>query len=317
MTNTKHGPGSRLRRFAERTLEPETLERVVLPALADLQHECREDARGSRLVRLRAYWALWKTLALCLLIESGTYGRPMVGGVMARLTIIFPIVLGIVMVPALNAAFGGPPAPAQLLLASVPQALIAALPIAFFFAVALERHPRSLRRLVPAVFAMALVCTLVMMVVTLSVVPRANDVYARSVAGQLKAAGRPAVVSFGSSEWRFTELVQRTRSETSERDRETARQVLGMRLAQSTWPIMLGFLALGIAGYERVHALFMGVWVLIFYIAALRAAAPSSFQSPSVRGVWLVNAAFVLAGLCLVWLRPNPLSDEPKGYVIS
>jgi hypothetical protein len=56
----------------------------------------------------------------------------------------------------------------------------------------------------------------------------------------------------------------------------------------------------------------------IFYIAALRAAAPTSFHGPSVRGVWLVNAAFVVAGLCLVWLRPNPLrSDEPKGYVIS
>ena len=75
MTTSEHRPGSRLRRFAERTFERPTLERVVFPALADLQHECREDAGVSRWVRLRAYWGLLKTVALCLLIESGTYGQ--------------------------------------------------------------------------------------------------------------------------------------------------------------------------------------------------------------------------------------------------
>ncbi len=92
-----------------------------------------------------------------------------------------------------------------------------------------------------------------------------------------------------------------------------------MRFAASTLPIALGFVALGIAGYERMHSLFNGMWMLMLYIAALRAAGSSSFVGPSVRGVLLVNAAFVLAGLCLVWLRPNPIDSdlEPKGYVIS
>ena len=82
---------------------------------------------------------------------------------------------------------------------------------------------------------------------------------------------------------------------------------------------MLGFLALGIAGYERSHSLFLGLWLLMFYVAALRATVSSSGSGPSVRGVWLVNVLFALAGLWLVWLRPEPLETdrEPKGYVIS
>lgn len=318
MTNTEHGPGSRLRRFAERTFDRQTLERVVLPALADLLHECSEDAEVSRLGRLRAYWGVWKTLAFCLLIESGTYGRPMVGGVVTRMTIIVPVVMGIVLVPPALNVTGGPVLLTQFLLTSLPQAFTFALPIAFFFAVALDRHARSLRRLVPIVFVMSLVCTLVMLAGTFVVMPLANQAYSRSVEEHLKAAGRPSVVSVGPSEWTFTELARQARGGTSERDRAAARQALGMRLATSMLPIVLGFLGLGIAGYERMHSLFNGVWVLMFYVAAMRSAAPSSLQGPSVRGVWLVNAAFVLAGLCLIWLRPNPLrSDEPKGYVIS
>ena len=55
---------------------PETVERVLRPAIADLQHECKDReapanaASGvrssSRLaIRVRGYWGLWKTLAIC------------------------------------------------------------------------------------------------------------------------------------------------------------------------------------------------------------------------------------------------------------
>lgn len=318
MTNDDFGPGARLRRFAERTLERDTLERVMFPALADLEYECRGDAGASRMVRLRAYWGLWKALAVCLLTDWVSYGRPVVQGVARRMLTIFPIVVGLVMVPALNAELGRPLVSTQLMLLSVPQAFPLAIPVAFFFAVAFEQRAKSLRRLVPVVFVMSSVCSLAMMATMLSVVPRANHAYAVSVHEHLKAAGKPAMVSFGPGEWTFTELVQKARSETSERDRAIARQLLGMRLATSTLPIALGFMALGIAGYERQHSLFMGVWLLIIYVAALRGAASSSYIGPSVAGVWLVNAVFCLAGLWLVWLRPSPLEDGgPRGYVIS
>ncbi len=193
---TRKRPGTRLRRFAERTFEPQTLERVILPALADLEYECGAEGGASVLVRLGAYWGLWKALAVCLLTNWGRQGRPMVEGVARRMTFLFPIVMGPVMVPALNSAFGKQHVMTHLL-AFLPQAVIAALPIALFFAVAFEQHPRSLRRLVPAVFVMSFVCTLVMLALTLFIVPIANRAYSASIDEQLKAAGRPSTVSFG------------------------------------------------------------------------------------------------------------------------
>jgi hypothetical protein len=317
MTSGRRARGDWLRRFAERTLDRETLDRVILPALADLQYECGGDAAASGPVRLRAYWGLWKALALCLVAQWARWGRPAAQGVAWRMLIILPIVAGVLMVPAIDAELRRPLVSTQLILLSLPQAVALALPIAFFFSVALERRPVSLRRLVPAIFLMSLVCSLLMAAALLSVVPRANHAYAVSVYEQLKAAGRPTAVSFGAGEWTFTELVAMAQSESSERDRARARHMLGMRLATAGAPIMLGFLALGIAGYERQHSLFNGLWLLMFYAAALRAVAGSSHTGPSIAGVWLVNAVFCLAGLWLVWLRPTPLKDEVKGYVIS
>jgi hypothetical protein len=76
MVNDNREPGTRLRRFAERTFDRATLDRVILPAIADLQHECADEASATRLVRLRAYWGLWKTLAVCLLTVWSRDGRP-------------------------------------------------------------------------------------------------------------------------------------------------------------------------------------------------------------------------------------------------
>ena len=180
MTNTERGPGSRLRRFAERTFERQTLERVIFPALADVEFECADDAGTSRLVRLRAYWGLWKAIALCLLNESATYGRPMVGGVARRMLVIFPIVMGVVMVPGLNAALGGPPVPvAPVLLMSLPQAFVVALPIGYSSPWRWNGIRSRSDDWVPVVFAMSLVCSLAMISVTLFVVPRANNAYAQ------------------------------------------------------------------------------------------------------------------------------------------
>jgi hypothetical protein len=268
-------------------------------------------------VRFRAYWGLWKAIALCLLTDWGHHGRPLTARVATRMTVIFPIIMGVVMMPALNAAYARPLVPGPFLLMSFAQAFLFALPIAFFFAVALERHAQSLRQLLPAVIAMSLACTLVTMTVTLSVVPRANQVYRQALHEQLRAPADPALDSVGSGELTFTELLIRARSETPEPERSAARQALGMRLATSTLPIVLGFLALGIAGYPWTHSLFLGMWVLMFYVAGLRAAAVSPFEGPSVRGIWVVNGAFVLVGLSMVWFRPSPADAEPKGYIIS
>jgi len=59
--------GTWLRRFAESAFDRATLERVILPALADLQHEAgTHSSRRQGLTVPRAYIAVWKTLLICM-----------------------------------------------------------------------------------------------------------------------------------------------------------------------------------------------------------------------------------------------------------
>ncbi len=67
--------GTWLRRFAESAFDRPTLERVILPALADLQHEAdahSDDPHG--LVVLRAYRDVWKTMLICMVTRR--FGDP-------------------------------------------------------------------------------------------------------------------------------------------------------------------------------------------------------------------------------------------------
>jgi hypothetical protein len=299
----------RLRRFAERTLDESTYERVVLPAIADVRHEC--DGQESRVVCIRAHWGLWKTLAVCLLLESGRVARPTVRGVVVRMSILFPIVGALVMIPPLGDGarewLGTP----QFLLLSLPQAAGFALLVAYFFALVMEPESVPPRRLLPAVFGLSLACTLGMTALTMSVVPRATAAFCDSAAARLRALnpGEPvARPSFGrEQEWTFTDLVRKSIDGGSPAENALARHTLSKRLALSTMPIMVGFVGLAISGYSMKIALFNGVWVVILYIAVGRACAQSSMAGPSIESVWLINGLFTLAGFCLVFRRPGAI----------
>jgi hypothetical protein len=313
MTNGERVPGTRLLRFAERRIDRETLERVVRPAVADLQHECGDDA--SRLQYIRAYWGLWKTIALCVLRDAAHASRPTVASVSKRMAVIFPIVLGAVSLMTMDGMRADPLGPSEFLLFVSPQIIALALPVAYFFAVTME-PAWDPRKLLPAIVAMSIVCTVVMLVIVLSIMPRANLAYRDAVFAKVSATAAPGekapTVTFGASEWTFTELVRKSIGGES----PIARNILSNRLATCTAPIMLGLVALGISGYSWKIALFNGVWVLMFYVAALRAVAPSSYRGPSAGGVWLVNALFALGGLCAVFIprkggEPDPTIPVP------
>jgi putative ABC transport system permease protein len=63
--------GTWLRRFAESAFDRATLERVIFPALADLQHEAgTPSGRRHALTVLRAYSAVWKTLLICMVTRQ-------------------------------------------------------------------------------------------------------------------------------------------------------------------------------------------------------------------------------------------------------
>lgn len=301
MMNDRPSPGSGLRRFAERTFDRETLDRVVLPAIADLQHECAEGAAPR--VRLRAYVGVWKAMAICSLAAAYQDARPTLGNVTRRMAVILPLIMAGILLPPLMSVRPSTEPWGLLLWMSLPQAFAAALLVAYYFAVTLEQWPTSPRRLLPAICATSAICTVIMLLLTMTVVPRSNQIYRVSIAERL-GADHGAATAPGPSEWSLTDLISRA-SGTSP-DRDAARQQISGRLAAATLPIMIGFVALGISGFRFKIALFSGVWVLMLYFAALRSAAPSSYRPPTVESVWLVNALFTLGGLWLIWLRPRP-----------
>ena len=70
-------PGWRLRRLVQRVCSPETLEHVVDPIVADLQHEWSRAGQGSRLVRawvrLDGYAAFTRALALHIVLAASRH----------------------------------------------------------------------------------------------------------------------------------------------------------------------------------------------------------------------------------------------------
>lgn len=323
MTNDRRVPGRRLRRFVERRFDRGTLDRVLLPAIADLQHECDSGAAlWPR--RLRAYWGLWKTIALCAPGSAARAARPTIRSVGLRMAIIFPVVLGAAMIPALGPSRGKAVAVGYLFVMSLPQSFALALPLAYFFAVSMEPAPHA-RRLLPAVLVMSIVCSVLMLTTMMSVMPRANQAYRDAVYAARqgeRSPGQPAYVSFGPGEWTFTELVRKSLDASSERDARTARRILSVRAANATTPIMLGLVALAISGCRWPIAVMHGVWVLMFYVAALLAASPPVMHGPAMRGptaagILMVNALFALGGLVVVLVRrPATNTDTNSRFYI-
>jgi hypothetical protein len=301
----------RLRRFAERALDPSTYERVILPAIADLRHECDEHA--SSVVRVRAHWSVWKALVLCLAIDSVRVGRPTLHGVAKRIAIIFPIVSCLLFLPSLDAMVRSPLPFARELLWSSPQALSPGLALAYFVALLLEPATVPPRRLIPMVFAMSLVCTTVLSAMTMSVIPRSNVAYRNAVFERLKdpSSADQRRPSLGPAEWTFTELVRKSVRGSSNDEVQRARRTLNMRLIVSTLPIMLGFMGLALSGAPSPKvALFNALWLVILYIAVAGAFAPSKTSGPSASSIWLINGVFTLAGFCLAFRRPGAIGAD-------
>lgn len=266
------------------------------------------------LVRLRAHWGVWKALAMCLAIDAIRLGCPTMDRVVKRTVIILPIVAGLLLLPSLDTGRGGAMPPVQELLLLSPQSWSLALPLAYFVALLLEPESVPPRRLIPMVLGMSIVCTIVLAFVTMSVIPRTNAAYRNVVFERLNdpsSADRSGVTA-GPGEWTFTELVRKSvGGGWSDAEVLRARATLNMRLIVSTLPIMLGFVGLALSGAPSPKiALFNAVWLLILYVAVGLALAPSRSSGPSAASLWLINALFSLAAICVTLRRPGGLSED-------
>ena len=167
----------------------------------------------------------------------------------------------------------------------------------------MDREPASPLRLVPGILGLSALCSLAMLIVVFAIVPRADRVYRAAVYDHIKAVrGADAdPPSFGPAVPTLADLVNSVvgRSDSLSVD---ARARLDMRLGVCSLPLAFGLLALGIGNRRSRMATFgLGLWALALYVVVLRAASPT--RGPSVEALYLVNLAFAMAGLLMIWSR--------------
>jgi hypothetical protein len=307
-------PGSRLRAWAERFFDRQTLELNVLPALADLQHECR-DERGSPLTRARAYVGVLKLFALCALGQAAIEVRPTLGSIGRRMVITLPLVMILVggagfleletlaRKTSLATSLEG----FALLL---PATLVGAIPLAYFLAAVLVGRvgtgPDRLR-FAPGVMAGAFACAVVVLLL-MTITPSVNQAF-RVTMWEAFAAVDPLVVGNappkGLTELGWRELAGVIDDPPSVRQGHMARVHLHERVAWTLGVFPLALLAISFSNRWRTRratlaagAVGFGVYLGAFYSGVIIALFPDG----PILGVWAPLMAVSLFALVMLYV---------------
>jgi hypothetical protein len=294
-------PGTRLRSWASHLLDPSTMERLIDPAIADLQHEYEEALRRGlawrgRWVRITGCIAFAKVLAVA---AGGAAGRGLRDGNPAEdravgRTTLFSLAATIVLtvvtiwLPLQRAVLLGRP---MIWLAWywVPQALSVAAPMGVVFGIlAGHRGGTSTRRTQWIIAALTLVISLAMFANVAWAIPTSNQAFREM------AAGRPLVR--GTNELALSIL------------RSVSPAQFHVHVAIAFSPLALGLLALSVAAarrgsYSRIVMCAMALAIgVAYYVLLYNAnAAALSGRLPPLAG-WLANVVFFALALLLFGL---------------
>lgn len=311
-------PGRALHRLALCLCSPKTLERVVEPAIADLQKEYAETEPTEQIRRARAliagYVAIAKVIAMCALSVSGTTDdeRRAIVRTAAWSFTLTVVCTAVLMLPPLSIADGD--LSSIFLAGLIPQALPLAIPIGLTFGIAIGLgHRPADRRVAQVVLLCALLATLVSFVTLAWVMPAANQAYRESIA---RAAGITGELIKGTSEMSFSELdrhVAMASAAGDTRDADGYAWSFHLRFALSAASFVLaGFLLATAVRRVAMRALIslaacFAYWALIFVgegAAVYSPAAPGFAGSIRVAaGAWLPNIVFAAAALFIASSR--------------
>ena len=199
-------PGARLRSLATRVFDASTMERLIDPAVADLQHEHEGAVRHGlawrgRWVQIIGYVAFAKVFAVA---ASGAAGRGLRDWARAddravertigfSLATIAAAVVILLMWPAVSGFAHLVPASkvAWVVVYLLPQSLLLAIPLGLIFGILSGLRGRvATTRVSRSVAALAIVCCIATLVLAAWTMPAANQAFRELMAGgQLGARG--------------------------------------------------------------------------------------------------------------------------------
>lgn len=206
-------PGRALHRFAARICSERSLERVVEPAIADLQNEYAAVIVGHPLLRawtlLRGYSSLLQVLAMCALsIQTETNDeRRMLAQTLAWSVAFVVASAALLILPPLY-KYGDAVRGWYFVMTLVPQAVPLAIPIGIAFGLAIGTSGRMALSASSAVLLGATAASLLSFVVLAWGMPAGNLAFREIAFRQVRARGYEGQVPLqkGHNEMTFSEL---------------------------------------------------------------------------------------------------------------
>jgi hypothetical protein len=301
-------PGTTLHRLAAYICSAKTLERVVEPAIADLQKEYADARLRSTLQRawvlLFSYTAVWEGIAMTALEMSSTVESDR----RALLRTFFWAAIATVCASGLLIALtiAGVPVFAPFYIALLtPMTLPIALPIGLTLGIAfgLSHHGVS-RQATKVVLCSAVLVTVMSFASMAYVMPVANQSFRQSV---FNAIGGRGVVMKGLHEMSLSELNRQMqlapRGDATQLP-ERARWVYHLTFALPVAPLVLAVLALMLMGRGKPRWAVMALPVA--YAILLMATEAMVYQGlPSVAGAWIPNVVFATSAIVIASSRPS------------
>jgi xanthosine utilization system XapX-like protein len=311
--------GLRLRSLASRVVQPDTMEYVIGPALADLQWECsaRQTSRWRRRrVCLRAYLFFWSAVAAHLWgsLIDGSADRTADDQLAMRRVLINAAAIGVIvtallMVPAWFNRKGSEPRPRGAVdtdivraLLLIPQATPISIPAGMLFGTLWAvRKPatRSIRRMV---LVLGIVCSLFSAGMIGWVIPEANQAY-RVVVYQ-KMLGYHQPPERGANELTWHDLRARiNEANTREGSPETRlfRFSYHTRIALVATPLIFTMFALVLVRRPRpLTSSFLGLLLFVgYYTLIVFSRLVTQGTLPPVTVAWMPNLAVLALTLLL------------------
>ena len=311
-------PGARLRSLAARLLDPSTMERLIDPAIADLQHEHDEAIRRGlvwrgRWIRLAGYSAFWK-VAVIAAARHALHERTAADDRAVGRTVVFSLVAVIALTALLmwpgfsHFRRPGTGTTVRLVLYLVPQALAIALPLGLVFGILLGLRNRvPTTRVKWTITALAIGCSAAAFIIVAWLMPEANQAFRELTAGRR--------VMRGLNELTLSQLTRRDPGWLTGGDFTPKRLSFAFhfRVALAFASFALGLFSLGVATTfsRKKYGLFttaltafaISVAYYLLLYGARRAEFVVEWLPPIVAG-WLPNLVFLMLALLLSRMRP-------------
>jgi lipopolysaccharide export system permease LptF/LptG-like protein len=323
-------PGTRFRATVQRLCGTTAMERLVDPAIADLQHEYEAAVRRGLIWRSR--WILVGGCAACAKVAAAAIiiralRAPIVADDRAVVrTLVFSVAAVLLlnevfMWPPLALARRGAPGLTTLLLSLVPQAVAVALPLGLVFGVLLGLRNRPVTAQVKRTIArLGLACTVAAFVLVALVMPAANQRFRELAA----PSGMPGPLARGYNELTLDELAAGDPSvlgRTINVDPHRLAFEFQCRLALAFAPLALSLLALGVAANRRKErgpipislvALMIGCGYYVLMYESREAW--MSDRAPALIAGWTPNLACVVSALLLRLRRRGRSGGAPSRH---